>query len=152
MVRLVCNLLFTIGMLLANSAIVGARDPVKMSLAELAEKSDIIVIGRIEKTVASDKYADLDKELFEEFAVRIKILSTLKGEVKRGEAITVITYKNNGKGMPGNFGSVMKITDSDDKQLHMLYLRKREETWMPTSGYIDGGNSHFIIENSGYTE
>lgn len=83
MVRLVCNLLFTIGMLLANSAIVGARDPVKMSLAELAEKSDIIVIGRIEKTVASDKYADLDKELFEEFAVRIKILSTLKGEGKR---------------------------------------------------------------------
>ena len=138
--------------MLVNSAIVRARDPVQMSLAQLAEKSDIIVIGRIENAIPSNQYADLNKKLFDEFAVRIKILSTLKGEVKRGDVITVITYKNNGKGMPGNFGSVMKITDSDDKQLHMLYLRKREETWMPTSGYLDGGNSHFIIESSGYTE
>jgi hypothetical protein len=152
MVRLVCNLLFTIAVMLVNSAIVRARDPVQMSLAQLAEKSDIVVIGRIENATPSNQYADLNKKLFDEFSVRIKILSNLKGEVKRGDVITVITYKNNGKGMPGNFGSVMKITDSDDKQLHMLYLRKREETWMPTSGYLDGGNSHFIIESSGYTE
>lgn len=127
-----------------------ARDPAEMTLDQLREKSDVVILGAVVKVASSNRYADLDAKDFDELSVTIEIRGTLKGQLKPMTKVTVIAYKPNGKGMSGNFGSTMRIFKEDERQLHLLYLRKRDDSWMPTSGFVDGGNSHFVLQPSGF--
>lgn len=128
------------------------RDPVSLTLDELFEKSDAVIVGRVLKVERTAEFKDLDSTYFDECCVTIEVLSALKGEPKRKDKITVVAYESNGLGMPGNFGSEMKLFDKTPERLHLLYLKKRKSSWMPTTGYLDGGNSHFVIKSSGFTE
>ena len=129
-----------------------ARDPVSMTLDDLFAKSDAVVLASVKRVMASHRYRDLDVESFDEFAVVVEIRSTLKGETQRKATETIIAYKSNGKSMPGNFGSTMNLFDQEFRGLHLLYLRKRGDTWMPTSGYVDGGNSDFLLTPCGFVD
>ncbi len=129
-----------------------ARDPIPFTLNELNAKSDLIVIGRVEKSTPSNKHKALSQEYFDEFEVTFKVLTVLKGGAKHSDSLAIIAYKSNGRGIPGNFGSLMDITAAEDKRLHMLFLQKRGEIWIPTSGYLDGGESDFVIKSNGFTE
>jgi len=128
-----------------------ARDP-HSRLDELLEKSDVVVLAKVTQFTKSSRYSDLDARGFDEFSVEVEVRSLFKGELKRGAKITVVAYKSTGKGGPGNFGSTLRLFGEDKRAFHLLYLRKRDDTWMPTSGYIDGGNSHFVVQPSGFVE
>ena len=101
-----------------------ARDPVKMTLDALFAKSDAVVLAQVERFSRVSRYHDLGAGFFDEYAVTIVVRATLKGEVKRGANEVIIAYKSNGLGMPGNFGSTLRLFDQGDQGLHLLYLRE----------------------------
>jgi len=146
-----CSLFTCMAMAFCHSAFVYiARDPVKMTLDKLFAKSDAVVLAQVERFSKASRYHDLGAGSFDEYTVAIVVRATFKGEVKRGAKEVVVAYKSNGLRMPGNFGSTLQLFEEGDQRLHLLYLRKRDDTWMPTSGYVDGGNSHFALTPSGF--
>ena len=128
-----------------------ARDPVSY-LDELFNKADAVVLVKVVEATKAVRYSDLNPKHFEEYMVEFEVRSSFKGGLNRGTRATVVAYKSNGRGAPGNFGSTLQLFGKDKRALHLLYLCKRDETWMPASGYIDGGNSHFLVQPSGYVD
>ena len=127
-----------------------ARPPATMTLDEMLVKSDAVIIAQVKKVNKSNKYRDLSTKYFDEYAVVVCVYADFKGTLHRGDNATIIAYDFNGKGAPGNFGSTLRLFDGEKSKLHLLYLRKRGDTWTPTSGYVDAGNSHFVIIPSGF--
>ena len=99
----------TIAVCTCFSSMCLTRDPVELSLDELLAKSDCVVLAKVEQTAKSGQYKDLDSLYFDEYVVTVEVCSVLKGTIDRGSKLAVVAYRSNGKGMPGNFGSTMRL-------------------------------------------
>ncbi len=128
------------------------RDPLKLNFQQLYERSDLVLICHALEKKRSPRFTDLDPQQFEEIVVTVNALTVLKGELERNQKADIVIYESKGKGMPGNFGSTLKFPEKDDGSRYLLFLRKRQDTWAPTNGYIDGGNSQFLLTCSGFCE
>lgn len=125
-------------------------EPVKLSLTELQDSSDAVVLVRLESSEVSRRYSELSWKYFNEVQLKLEVLLSLKGDLRTGDIFELTIYQPNGKGMLGNFGSYIAVELTDTKTPHLLFLKQKDKRWIPTSGYYDAGNSHFVSQCSGF--
>jgi len=134
--------------LLTSSSI--GSDPVPQSISEIREDSDSIVLATVVSSKELKKHSELSDAYFNELELKLKVVANLKGKLVENDIFILTIYRPSGKGSPGNFGSTINVDLEDLKAYHLFFLKQKADRWIPTSGYNNGGNSHFVTKCSGF--